>query len=52
MNYYLQDRFENDSEETGLVFNEANPHIVELQYEDETDLERKLNLIIGSLTDK
>ena len=53
--YYLEQKFEGD-EESGLVFipdeNGEEKEEIELHYEDENDLQKKLSYILMMLTDK
>lgn len=47
--YYLQEKFE-DEAKSGLVFTKDDE--IELQYEDDKDLEKKLSYILMILTDR
>ena len=54
--YYLMEKFQNESAETGLVFiqdeTRETKERIELHYTDATDLENKLSYILMILTDK
>ena len=52
--YYLEQKFQDDLEESGLRFiqEDGEEEKIELHYNDEKDLEDKLSFILMMLTDR